>query len=58
VDGSAPARAERLERMIVTPCGARSRLVELFDHMIEHEIHYHGELSLILGMLGREGRDA
>ena len=26
-------------------------------HVIEHEIHHRGELSLILGMLGREGLD-
>jgi len=50
--------AEDLERTIVTPWGARSRLIELFDHIIEHEIHHRGELSLILGMLGREGLDA
>ena len=24
-------------------------------HIIEHEIHHRGELSLILGMLGRKG---
>jgi uncharacterized damage-inducible protein DinB len=38
--------------------GAQARLVELFDHIIEHEIHHRGELSLILGVLGREGLDA
>ncbi len=26
-------------------------------HVIEHEIHHRGELSLCLGMLGREGLD-
>lgn len=26
-------------------------------HVLEHEIHHRGELSLILGMLGREGLD-
>jgi uncharacterized damage-inducible protein DinB len=26
-------------------------------HVIEHEIHHRGELSLILGILGREGLD-
>jgi uncharacterized damage-inducible protein DinB len=26
-------------------------------HVIEHEIHHRGELSLILGLLGREGLD-
>jgi uncharacterized damage-inducible protein DinB len=26
-------------------------------HVVEHEIHHRGELSLILGLLGREGLD-
>jgi uncharacterized damage-inducible protein DinB len=26
-------------------------------HVLEHEIHHRGELSLILGMLGKEGLD-
>jgi uncharacterized damage-inducible protein DinB len=50
--------ADDLERVITTPWGAQANLVELFDHIIEHEIHHRGELSLILGMLGREGLDA
>jgi uncharacterized damage-inducible protein DinB len=50
--------ADDLERVIITPWGARARLIELFDHIIEHEIHHRGELSLILGMLGRQGLDA
>ena len=50
--------AEDLDRVITTPWGARAPLVEMFDHIIEHEIHHRGELSLILGMLGREGLDA
>jgi uncharacterized damage-inducible protein DinB len=27
-------------------------------HVMEHEIHHRGELSLLLGMLGHEGLDA
>ena len=27
----------------------------VFWHVLEHEIHHRGELSLILGLLGREG---
>jgi uncharacterized damage-inducible protein DinB len=50
--------ADDLERVIITPWGARAQLIELFDHIVEHEIHHRGELSLILGMLGREGLDA
>jgi len=29
----------------------------VFWHVLEHEIHHRGELSLILGLLGREGLD-
>ena len=47
-----------LERVIATPWGASHRLVEMIDHLIEHEVHHRAELSLILGLLGREGFDA
>jgi uncharacterized damage-inducible protein DinB len=47
-----------LGRVIKTPWGPQYRLVEMLDHMIEHEIHHRGELSLILGILGREGFNA
>ena len=30
----------------------------MIEHMIDHEIHHRGELSLILGLLGREGLNA
>src|SRR6185503_15460009 len=49
---------EDLKREIVTPWGARYRLVEMIGHMIEHEIHHRAELSLMLGLLGRKGLDA
>ena len=29
----------------------------VFWHVLEHEIHHRGELSLIVGILGREGLD-
>ena len=29
----------------------------IFWHVLEHEIHHRGELSLILGLLGQEGLD-
>ena len=29
----------------------------IFWHVLEHEIHHRGELSIILGLLGREGLD-
>jgi uncharacterized damage-inducible protein DinB len=47
-----------LKRVIATPWGARYALIEMIGHMIEHEIHHRGELSLILGMLGKKGFDA
>jgi uncharacterized damage-inducible protein DinB len=47
-----------LSRVITTPWGPRYRLIEMIGHLIEHEIHHRGELSLLLGMLGREGFNA
>jgi uncharacterized damage-inducible protein DinB len=47
-----------LQRVVTTPWGATYRLIEMFDHIIEHEIHHRAELSLMLGMLGREGLNA
>jgi uncharacterized damage-inducible protein DinB len=37
--------------------GAEFPLYFIVWHVIEHEIHHRGELSLCLGMLGREGLD-
>ena len=61
----APIRAELnnlqpsdLERVIVTPWGPQYRLIEMLGHLLEHEIHHRAELSLILGLLGRQGLDA
>jgi len=47
-----------LERVIHTPWGSDTRLVEMVDHLIEHEIHHRAELSLILGILGKRGLNA
>ena len=47
-----------LARTIETPWGARYALVEMIGHFIEHEVHHRAELSLLLGMLGREGLNA
>jgi uncharacterized damage-inducible protein DinB len=33
-------------------------MLEMLGHILEHEIHHRGELSLILGLLGREGLNA
>jgi uncharacterized damage-inducible protein DinB len=49
---------EDLGKMILTPWGASYRQIEMIGHLIEHEIHHRGELSLILGLLGKQGLDA
>lgn len=46
-----------LERIYKTPEGESFPLRWIIWHVLEHEIHHRGELSLILGMLGREGLD-
>jgi uncharacterized damage-inducible protein DinB len=38
--------------------GGRTRPSDMLLHTLEHEIHHRGELSLILGLLGRKGLDA
>jgi uncharacterized damage-inducible protein DinB len=38
--------------------GGKHLLMDMIWHVMEHEIHHRGELSLILGLLGREGLDA
>jgi uncharacterized damage-inducible protein DinB len=38
--------------------GDRKQLIDFIIHVMEHEIHHRGELSLILGLLGRVGLDA
>jgi uncharacterized damage-inducible protein DinB len=43
---------------IEAPWGKTFRQGDMIWHTLEHEIHHRGELSLILGMLGREGLDA
>lgn len=48
---------EDLDRIILTPWGSQFSLNWIIWHVLEHEIHHRGELSLILGMLGREGID-
>jgi uncharacterized damage-inducible protein DinB len=47
-----------LEAEIELPWGGISRPIDMLWHALEHEIHHRGELSLILGLLGREGLDA
>jgi uncharacterized damage-inducible protein DinB len=38
--------------------GGSSRRIDMPWHVLEHEVHHRGELSLILGLLGRQGLDA
>jgi uncharacterized damage-inducible protein DinB len=40
-----------------TPNGEEFSLYWIIWHVLEHEIHHRGELSLIHGLLGREGLD-
>jgi uncharacterized damage-inducible protein DinB len=47
-----------LERVIEMPWGARDTLANFLWHVLEHEIHHRGELSLMLGLLGKQGLDA
>ena len=46
---------EDYHRMIGLPWNEQIHLGWIIWHVLEHEIHHRGELSLILGLLGREG---
>jgi uncharacterized damage-inducible protein DinB len=46
-----------LERSFRTSEGESFTLQWIIWHVLEHEIHHRGELSLILGTLGRSGLD-
>lgn len=48
---------EDLDRRFELPEGQALPLSWIIWHVLEHEIHHRGELSLILGTLGREGLD-
>lgn len=47
-----------LTHVVETPWEANTPLEAMIGHVLEHEIHHRAELSLILGLLGREGLDA
>ena len=49
---------DELENDFEAQWGETKPLIDFIAHVIEHEIHHRGELSLILGLLGREGLDA
>jgi len=40
------------------PWGQTARRIDMLWHVLEHEVHHRAELSLMLGLLGREGLDA
>lgn len=42
-------------RRVDAPWGKNIQLGWIIWHVLEHEIHHRGELSLILGLKGREG---
>ena len=48
---------EDLDRLIDIPGGTPCSLGWILWHVLEHEIHHRGELSLALGLLGRQGLD-
>ena len=46
-----------LTSKITAPWGEEFQIMWIIWHLIEHETHHRGELSLILGYLGRKGYD-
>ncbi len=46
-----------LGRTITTPWNEEYLLGDMIGHVMEHEVHHRGELSLILGLLGRNAPD-
>jgi uncharacterized damage-inducible protein DinB len=50
-------KSSDLKKLVKTPWEEDISLHWIIWHIIEHEIHHRGELSLILGYMGREGLD-
>ena len=46
-----------LGRTVKAPWNEEYLLGDMIGHVIEHEVHHRGELSLILGLLGRDAPD-
>jgi uncharacterized damage-inducible protein DinB len=46
-----------LERQIDLPWGKQRPLLWIIWHVVEHEIHHRGEISLMLGLMGVEAPD-
>jgi uncharacterized damage-inducible protein DinB len=57
VDYLESADSSAFEEKVELNWGPVVPLTWVFWHVLEHEIHHKGELSLILGMLGREAPD-
>jgi uncharacterized damage-inducible protein DinB len=49
---------EALLSDVDVPWGMRAQQAEMLMHVLEHEVHHRGELSLMLGLLGKTGLDA
>jgi uncharacterized damage-inducible protein DinB len=49
---------QELEKEFTAGWGDTRPLIDFILHVMEHEVHHRGELSLILGLLGREGLNA
>jgi uncharacterized damage-inducible protein DinB len=49
---------EDLDHEFNAQWGETKPLMDFIVHVMEHEIHHRGELSFILGLLGRDGLDA
>jgi uncharacterized damage-inducible protein DinB len=47
-----------MDTRVETPWGTQDTRSNLLWHVLEHEIHHRGELSLMLGLLGKRGLDA
>lgn len=46
-----------LDRTIMAPWDREFVIGNMIGHTMEHEVHHRGELSLILGLLGRDAPD-
>jgi uncharacterized damage-inducible protein DinB len=44
-----------LSQIVTTTEGEAFSIAQIVWHVLEHEIHHRGELSLMLGLLGRQG---
>jgi uncharacterized damage-inducible protein DinB len=57
-DYLATVDVSELDTPLALPWGAQTTRRWVIWHVIEHEIHHRGELSLMMGLLGLEGLDS